>query len=139
MNYKKIGNTYVLRAEPGEEIVESLMELAKEEDIKVGIISGIGACGEADIGHYSVDLQEYKGIEIREEVEMLGINGNITEMNGEKYLHVHGIFGKRDGSVVGGHLKRGVISATSEIFIRTLDGELDRVVDEKTGINVLDI
>lgn len=139
MNYRKHGDTYVLRAEPGEDLVQAVMDLATIEDIALGEISGIGACGEADLGHYSVELQEYKEILLREETELLSFTGNLSEMNGEHYLHVHGVFAKRDGSVVGGHLKRAVISGTSEIFIRVLPGHIQRVPDDRTGLNVLDL
>ena len=40
------------------------------------------------------------------------------------------------GRVVGGHLNRAVISATCELFVRTLPGTVERRLDEETGLNL---
>ena len=39
--------------------------------------------------------------------------------------------------VRGGHLVRSVISATSEIIVRKIDGEVGRKLSEEIGLNLL--
>ena len=46
MKVKKIDNTYVLRLEIGDEIIDSIKTLCKQEGITAGTVQGIGA--EAD-------------------------------------------------------------------------------------------
>ena len=40
------------------------------------------------------------------------------------------------GQTVGGHLNSARISATCEMFIYIIDGEVDRFKDESTGLNL---
>lgn len=72
-------------------------------------------------------------------MEILALMGNITTMNGEYYGHMHVTLGKDDGSCVGGHANELHISATAEIFIQVLAGEVDRIREENVGLNVLDL
>ncbi len=137
MDYKKYGNYYIVRIDRGEEILENLQKLAKEEAIKIGTISGIGACDRVTIGVYSVEKKKYFETTLNEDLELTSLNGNITTMAGEVYLHLHANFGKANGEVVGGHLNKAYISGTSEIFIHTIDDEIDRKKDPVTGLNIL--
>ena len=43
MEYKKFETAYVVRLDPGDEICESLLAIAKQENIALASISGIGA------------------------------------------------------------------------------------------------
>ena len=70
---------------------------------------------------------------------LLNLEGNVTEMNGETYIHLHAVFGDHDARAFGGHLKSAVIGATCEMFIEPVENVIDRVKDDKTGLNIFDI
>ncbi len=137
MNYKKFGPDYVLRLDRGEEIVETILKFVRESKLRLGAISGLGACDLVELGIFKVAEQKYYPNRFEGEMEMTSLIGNISEMEGKPYLHLHANFGREDGSVVGGHLNSGRISATAEIFIHGLEGSLDRFHDSELGLNRL--
>ena len=63
------------------------------------------------------------------------LTGNISTMNGEPYLHMHLICTSLDGQTIGGHLFRGRVSLTLELFITAVDLELGRKHDDVLNLN----
>ena len=49
MVYRKLGETYYVRLDRGDEIIGSLMEICEKEKIMSATYSGIGGCGSAEI------------------------------------------------------------------------------------------
>ena len=71
-------------------------------------------------------------------LSLVSLIGNVSQKDGEVYLHLHASFADAKGQVIGGHLNEAVISVTGEIWIDPADGCIGRRVDEKTGLNVWD-
>lgn len=49
MEYKKYGETYYIRMDRGDEIIEQILSICKKEQIQSATYSGIGGCGSAEI------------------------------------------------------------------------------------------
>ena len=62
--------------------------------------------------------------------------GNVSTMDGETYLHLHINLSDDEYKTYGGHLDSARISATGEIIIGTVEGEVNREFDEEIGINL---
>ena len=139
MQYKTIGNTIVARLEIGEEIIASVEDICGKEKIKSGVIHAIGAVSSAEIAMFDFKKGEYCSNNLDEFMELISLEGNISKMNGETYIHLHASFGDKDGKVFGGHLKKAVIGATCEMFVTPLDEEIVRIHDEKTGLNIFSL
>lgn len=139
MKYRRFGDDILVRIDRGEEILSKLTYLVEQEKIHLGAVSGIGAVDHIKIGLYEVEKQEYHQDEFKgEEMEITSLVGNISTKNGAPYLHLHGTFAGKDKSVIGGHVNEAHISATSEIWIHVVEGEIDRVLDEEvTGLNLI--
>lgn len=90
------------------------------------------------MGLYRVSEQEYVRNVFEQDMELVSLIGNISQKDGEVYLHLHASLADEKGRVVGGHLNEAVISVTGEIWIDPVDGCIGRRVDEKTGLNVWD-
>lgn len=68
--------------------------------------------------------------------EIVSLYGTVTTLNGEYYHHLHMSAGNNRGTVVGGHLNRAVVSATCEMVIRIIDGEVERRFNPEIGLNL---
>ncbi|OGI19979.1 MAG: hypothetical protein A3J06_04625 [Candidatus Moranbacteria bacterium RIFCSPLOWO2_02_FULL_48_19] len=131
------GNQFVFNLARGEELFETLLSWCKENNIAGATLTGLGAADELELAYYHLPTQTYERHQINEEVEILSLNGNLGTLKGEKMLHIHGVFGKRDLSTFGGHLFRLRVSGACEIHLTVLPAPLNRSFDEKTGLNLL--
>lgn len=136
MEYRRFNNTVVVRLERGEEILIELKKVALSENIKLAKISAIGATDYFVVGAYSVEEQKYYKNEFKGVFEITNLSGNITTMNGEYYAHLHITCADDKSVCYGGHLNECRIAATLELFIDVIDGTVDRVKDEVTGLNI---
>lgn len=137
MEYKIIDDARVLvRLDPGDEIVASLAEVAKQEKIELAMVQGLGAVNRVVMGVYNVTSQEYKANTMEGVFEILSLTGTMDTMNSTPYSHFHISIGDAQGHAYGGHLNEAVISATAEIVVTKLPGKVDRVKSEETGLNI---
>lgn len=137
MEYKIIDDVRVLvRLDPGDEIVASLAEVAKQEKIELAMVQGLGAVKRVVMGVYNVTSQEYKANTMEGVFEILSLTGTMDTMNSTPYSHFHISIGDAQGHAYGGHLNEAVISATAEIVVTKLPGKVDRVKSEETGLNI---
>ena len=114
MKYQRFEQTIIVRMDKGEDIVEQVKNVALKEKIKLASISALGAIN-----------------------EFISLTGTINTMNDEYYSHMHLSAGNDQGQVFGGHLNKAIVSATCEMVIQIINGEVDRYFDEEVGLNLL--
>jgi hypothetical protein len=129
-------NIYYLRIDKGEEVVNSLKAFCQKESIKSGIVSGIGATDDAVLGFFDTKTKKYAEKSFTAGYEISNITGNISEMNGEVYLHLHASLCDKHFQAFGGHLSKAVISGTCELTIITTELKIGRQYDEEVGLNL---
>ena len=137
MDYKRFPNAIVLRVDRGDEILEQLKAVCLKENVKLASVSGIGAINDLTSGVWDVERKEYYSNHFTGVYEVANLVGTITTMNGEYYAHIHISAGDAQGHVVGGHLNRAVVSATSEIVLHLIDGTVEREFSPEVGLNLL--
>ena len=130
MEYRRLGNTYMVRIDRGEDIMVQLKELCEKESVRLGRVEAIGAADRAVIGVYDLEKKEYSTEEISEFMEITGLNGSITAMGGEPYIHLHAALADQQHHLHGGHVIEMQVGATCEMFITAPDGEVNRRRDE---------
>lgn len=136
MDYRKFGDTLLVRLDRGEEILEQVKALALKENITLASVQALGALGSFTVGVYNVDEKQYYANSFEGSYEIVSLTGTIDTMNGEFYTHLHLSAGNDKGEVFGGHLNRAVVSATCEMVVRLIDGKIDRKYDDVTGLNL---
>ena len=138
MEYRRFENSYVVRLNKGEEVITSLKQLCIEENIKLGEITGLGASDFVEIGVFNVNTKEYNTKKFEGMFEITSLVGNVSTKDDEVYLHIHINFGDEEGLVKGGHLVKATISATSEIILRIIEGNVGRKLNPEIGLNLFD-
>ncbi len=139
MEYRKFNDKYYARLDPGDEVIGSLLRLCEEENIRLAQVQGIGGCCEATVGVFNTEKQAYREKTVKCLLEMLSLDGNVTEYEGKPYLHVHAAFAYREGSELrqlAGHLLKATVGLTGEIVITPAEGKLGRKYIEDLGIRV---
>lgn len=137
MDYRRFNDTVLLRIDRGEEIIETVRKVAKQEHIRLASVEALGATDDFTVGVYDVDTKRYDSKTFTGPHEIVSLTGTITEKDGAFYQHLHMSAGNKNCEVFGGHLNRAVVSATCEMVIRVLNGAVDRRTDPEIGINLL--
>lgn len=134
MKYFVLGSQYVVRLDAGERIIETLQALCERDTIGGGYFHGLGAVGEAEIGHFDPASNGYDWVRFEGPYEIVSLYGNITTVDGKPSLHAHIALGDNTMAVKGGHLKEAVVSVTCEVtLVRFRDG-IGRKRDETSGL-----
>lgn len=141
MEFKKIKDTYYLRIDKDEKIVETIRKMCRQERIQAGYFQGIGACSTVIISTYIPENNDFIDHNFTGMIEMISLMGNITtEGNGEPFLHSHAVFSYLDENrgikVVAGHLKEAEIRYTGEIVLTPAEEKIGRMFDTKANIDV---
>ena len=139
MEYRKFPQGYVMRLDPGEEIVEQLTALAERENVRLGCVSALGAANDVTIGIFSTGEKQYHSRRYQGDFEISALVGSVTRMEGKPYLHLHITIGNPvTGEVHAGHLTSCTISATLELFLQVWDGDVDRRFSDTVGLNLFE-
>lgn len=136
MKYKRFDKTIVVRIDRGEEILDKIRELAIAENIKLASVTALGATNDFTVGVFNTAEKKYYANEFKGAFEIVSLTGTINTMDGQFYTHIHMSAGNEKGEVFGGHLNRAVVSATCEMTVTVIDGEVDRYRDDDVGLNL---
>lgn len=136
MDYRRFKDTLVVRIDRGEEILEQLRCVSERECVKLAEISALGAVNDFTVGVYNTAEKKYYSNSFEGAFEIVSLTGTVSTMDGAYYAHLHMSAGNDRGEVFGGHLNRAVVSATCEMVVRVIDGQVDRERNEDIGLNL---
>lgn len=138
MDYRRFGHTIFARFDRGEEILAQVKEIAWKERIGLADVNALGAVGDFTVGVFKTGEKQYHSNHFAGDFEIVSLHGTINTMDGEFYTHLHMSAGDVAGHVFGGHLNEAVVSATCEMVIHVLEGNVDRSFSEEIGLNLFD-
>lgn len=136
MEYRRFQNTIVMRIDRGEEILAQLKTMALQENIRLASVRALGAVNDFTVGVFKTGERKYEANHFTGDFEIVSLTGTITTMNGEYYAHLHMSAGNEQGHVFGGHLNQAMVSATCEMVVQIIDGQVDRAFNEDVGLNL---
>ncbi len=132
MHYSKHKDVYIIRLMPGEELMETLKAFCQEQNIKGGVISGIGGVREVEIAYLQPVEKEYVPKKFSGGLEVSSLNGNVA---GDK-LHIHMTVADSEYKAYAGHCNMAVADPTLEVILKPTD-ELQREIDDYSGLPLL--
>jgi hypothetical protein len=131
-------NKYILRFDRGQEIVSGLENFCAENKIQSAFFIGLGAAQRIKLAFYDLKAKKYEDKEVKQDLEIASLSGNVAQMDSKYIIHCHGVFSDEKNKTVGGHVKEMEISATCEIFLAAFEKEIDRKYDNGTGLNLME-
>lgn len=133
----KDNRRYILRFDKDEDVIAQIAAFMQTENITACTFNGVGACSEADLWYYNPFVKDYRKKPYMDSMEIVSLIGNGALKDGQPIIHAHGSFARNDFSLIGGHVAKLVVSATCEVFLIKLDGEMNRSLDAGMNLNLL--
>ena len=123
----------------GDEVMSCLQHFVAEHSITAAQLTGIGAFSSAVLRYFDWDSRNYIDIPVNEQVEVASLTGDVAlDESGAAALHIHLVLGKRDGTALAGHLKRGDVRPTLEIILQEAPAHLRKRFDPDSGLSLID-
>jgi predicted DNA-binding protein with PD1-like motif len=119
----------------GDDLLETLTEIAREHGVRLGRVEALGAVEHARVGFYDQEAREYRFLDLPRELEILSLVGNVSLRDGAPVVHAHLTLGDDRGRSYGGHLVSGTRVFACEFTLDVFRGpDLKRGYDEPTGL-----
>lgn len=113
---KKENGVTVIRFDKGENFPGALTEYCVKSHLQSAVVlCGIGMLSNTTIGRY--DGQEYSKLVLKDSLEVLSLQGNISMKEGEPFVHLHVSLADHDFSAKGGHLFDATVSMVIELAL----------------------
>jgi uncharacterized protein len=130
-----MGRIYSLKA--GSRVPEDILKVAEESGTETATVEAIGGVEELKVAYFNRVAKKYEEHSFGEFLEVLSLLGNITMKDGKPFLHVHGTFGRRDLSVIGGHVISAKTFPILEVVVSPTENRALRRFDEDIGLNLI--
>ncbi len=134
------GRRFIGRLPHNKDLITSIEQFAKENNIEMATFSVIGAVSSATFGFYDQKQQVYVSSSEKKSFEIASCQGNISLKDGQPFAHVHAVLADEEGKGISGHIFSETLIFAGEIDIQELQGKsFHRKHDEITGLMLWDI
>jgi len=126
---------FLVRLPMGDDLLEAMTRVFRERSIPKAAFNVIGAVTHAVIGFYNMRTKQYQNREFDGDFEIVTCMGNVSEKDGEIFVHAHVTLSGEDYQCIGGHLMPGTTIFAAELYATPLPGKIPvREFDEPTGL-----
>jgi uncharacterized protein len=127
----------IYKVDQGKSLVDEILRIARRESIKTARFEAIGGVSKLTLAYFNHDTKKYEEHKYDEFLEVTGLLGNVTQMEGKPFVHAHGTFGRKDMSVVAGHLVSATVFPLLEVVMTPTKNKATRKLDKKLGLRVI--
>jgi predicted DNA-binding protein with PD1-like motif len=132
-----IGPAHILKPPYGSDLLKELEDYVRANGINLAWLSGVGAVSRATIRYYDQPKQTWVDLDLDRRLEVAGLWGNVSLLNGEPIVHLHVVLADEKGRCYGGHLGSNTLVFNLEILMTTLSGPaVMRKMDPQTGLTI---
>ncbi len=132
-----IGPAHLLKPPFGSDLLKELESYVRAKGINLAWLSGVGAVSRATLRYYDQMKKTWLDLDLDRRLEVAGMWGNVSLLNGEPIVHVHIVLADEEGNCYGGHLANNTLVFNLEIMLTTLTGPaVIRKMDPQTGLTI---
>ena len=137
MQVRREGNRIFAKLDKGENVLEMLEKIVKEQKVRNGeILWAIGMIKGLQVGYFNG--KEYEKELFHDNLEVVAFHGSIAE--DEPRFHIHSACAGKNHGVVGGHLFGGVADPLLEISISVFEKiRAERKVNPSSGLKEINL
>jgi predicted DNA-binding protein with PD1-like motif len=139
VQYVTQGDQIQFRFLDGESFPGPILEFLRRQRIGYAALSGLGAVRSATVSYWNAQTQQYEQHELGEQMEVVSLIGNVTLRDDAPFIHAHVSLGKRDLSIVGGHVNELVVHPTLEVWLQPGATAVRRELDGSCGLYVMQL
>jgi predicted DNA-binding protein with PD1-like motif len=136
MRWRAVQGGWFVVLQSGDDVLECLRQVAREAEIRSASLTGLGAVSGVQLAWYDVPNQRYERLDIEGDVEIGCMAGNLTQVDGQPFAHVHAVISGRDCTAKAGHLMTARCGATVEIFLHDFAAAVHRGPEPSIGLNL---
>lgn len=128
--------SFAFRLKPGADLRQGIEEFAAQKALRAAcVVSCVGGLDKLVIRMAGATPEKQDVRALAEDFEIVSLVGTISKDGS----HIHIAASKKDGQVIGGHLKEGtIVYPTAEIVLGEMeDVEFGREMDDETGFEEL--
>ncbi|MCU7619001.1 DNA-binding protein [Chryseobacterium sp. PBS4-4] len=137
--YTKTPTGFLMVLREGDDVVSSIENLVKTENIPSASFTGIGFASDVTFGFYDFNAKKFNPKTFKK-VEMGSLTGSIAWNEKGPSIHIHGVATDDKFNAFGGHiLSLHVGTGSMEIYVTLIDKKLERKIEQPLNANVLQL
>lgn len=130
----KLGQSYLLRLPPGEDLLVGLHRVCREYDVEFGVFQVLGAVRNATLGHLDQETGQVHRQTLQNGQDLVACSGNVSPQGDSFQLRVYAVMSDSQGSVSAGELLAAEVYV-AEVSLQEMVGKpLARERDPETGL-----
>jgi uncharacterized protein len=137
MKYAQLSDhAYAIRLERGEDVHQTIQDLCSQLNVDNAKVEGIGSIESPTLAYYSIETKQFTDVPLDGIYEVTSLLGNVSAVEGQPFAHLHVTVSDQAMNVRGGHLVKGMCSATLELILTTYATHFAKQPDDAIGLKV---